>query len=379
MKPKIFLSCSFREEDKDVVEFFTNILNEEFEVLSAKPQDRTDILEKIFPKIRGSEAVFVIFSKRHKIQDKKSWVVPPNVLIEPGYAKALDRPIFGIVEQGVHEKEQGILRFSSRNYPRFERTSLEPKRNDFKDYIKAIKKELSKEISIPYDYTYGVKDTAIYRNGYGVIRIQYGLRCLEDRLPMIITEHAVKLGKTAKKGSILPSLEDLIKGSPTNRRENKPFLAFRIIEGNVKDSSMKPILSETKRSTDKAIYFSFEFSGPFTNDEFFSFEYSCGIPDLFPVCQDDLKPGKRELDRDYAESKFILPPARIGNLTFTLRFEEKSEFLKEPIVKFFGPGGYFIREKPFSEIQKSTLYTVYVETLSINVPHGDIRAEWIPK
>lgn len=358
MKQKIFLSCSFGEEDKDVVEFFTNILNEEFEVLWAKPQDRTDILEKIFPKIRGSEAVFVIFSKRDKIQDKKSWVVPPNVLIEPGYAKALDRPIFGVVEQGVKEKEQGILRFSSRNYPRFKRTSLESKRNDFKDYIKAIKKELSKEISIPYDYTYAVKDTTIHRNGYGMIRHQYGLRCLENRLP---------------------TLEGLIKEPPTNRRENKPFLAFRIIEGNIKDSSVKPIPSKTKKSTDKAIYFNFEFLGPFRNEEFFSFEYSCGIPDLFPVCQDDLKPGKREVDRDYVDSKFILPAARVDNLTFILRFEEKSEFLKEPIVKFFGPGEYFIKEKSFSKIQKSTLYTVYVETLSINIPHGDIRAEWIPK
>lgn len=159
-----FLSCSFREEDKDAITFFKHLLEDEFEVLTAEPEDSTDIYEKIFPKIRTSGIYFVIFSKRSKIEGADDWTPPPDALTETGFALALGRKVFGFVESGITERQLGLVRLSSTNYPRFNRSSLESERKRFSGYIKAAAEELAKIICPPWEYIQATKEVTVYPN-----------------------------------------------------------------------------------------------------------------------------------------------------------------------------------------------------------------------
>lgn len=372
-KPSIFLSCSFRENDKALVTFIKNILDEEFNVLTAEAEDKADVIQKILPKIRTCKGHFALFSRREKFEGKEEWNVPPDVLIETGFSFWHGLKIFGFLEEGVPPEQQGLLRLSSRSYPRFDRKSLENRRKDLQNYVKAVKEELTGEIVNLYETTSVTKEVTVYKNGYGVIRYQYTIQCERD-VPEIFGIHTFGSGSSAKKGFILPHLSELASNGPGVRYDRKPFWATAIIKGNVKEECVT--FEETDYSPE-VIGFKLRIPGPFFASTLLTYEYAWGAPDLFPISGEDMSTGKRCQDLEYVESEFRLPEVRVANFTFVLRFERPVRFSKEPMCEFRGYGDALIEERS-AEVQKSTLYDVYVCKLPVKLPYGRVRAYWVP-
>lgn len=376
-KPICFLSCSFQDGDKGIAAFFKNLVEEEFEVLTAESEDKTDIYEKIFPKIRASRACFAIFSKRSKVEGKDEWTPPPDILVESGFALAHHLRIYGFVEIGIEERQQGLLRFSSTSYPRFDRDRLESRRREYKRYIKEAAKELSQEITNPYDFTHIVKEVTIYRSGYGVVRHQYTAEFIRN-VNDLATDHIFSGGDSAKKGFSLPHLEEMVTSGPQARKDSKFFLATSVVKGSIADDDIK--LYEKIYSTDK-ITFCLKIPGSFTTSSLLMYEWSWGAPNLFPVDLKDLSPGERVQDLEDVVSAFRLPPIGRTNLTFILRFERPVRFTIDPIFRVFGMGDEPLVERTGAqlELQRSSLYIVYVCRLPVIVPNGQVVAQWRPR
>lgn len=277
-KIRSFLSCSFQPEDKGIVCFFNNLLEEYFEVATAEPEDHTDIPGKIFPKIQASQIHFVIFSRRDKIEGQDAWTLPPDILIESGYALAVGRRVFGFVESGIDERQQGLLRFSSTNYPRFERNKLEANRTEFKNYIKAIVRDLNKEIIHPFAYRYVTKEVTIYNNGYGLVRNQYTIEFSKNQSG-VIAKHFVGAGRSVKKGYALPQLAELLSCGPMARRQSKPFLRTAIIKGDVSDEAVGV---EENGYSEKGIKFKIKIPGNFNYSSLLTYEWCVGCPYFIP-------------------------------------------------------------------------------------------------
>lgn len=372
LKPSCFLSCSFREEDQDLVAFFQHLLEEQFEVLTAQPEISTDLYDKIFPKLRSSKVFVGIFSKRG------TEAIPPDVLIEAGFALAHQKRILGFLETGIDERQQGLLRsLNMRNYPRFNRNKLEAARTTFQDYIQAAARELQTVIQNPFECTYVTKEVTIYSNGYGVIRNQYAID-FNKNVTTIIIPHGLSGGSSAKRGYHLPPFNQLLQHGPQVRKASNYFIASSIVKANIQSTEMT--LRETGRS-DEQIKFEVRIEGAFMPSSNLVYEWSCGAPDLFAVNRGELQPGLRVRDLPYVESRLGLPPVitYVAGVTFILRFEKPIHLASEPIFRVYGPGGEVLDEKGATEhVQHSSLYIVYVCRIAIGIPFGKITAQWVP-
>ena len=275
-KPSCFLAHSFRAEDEYIVTFFTNLLEEHFEVLTAKPEDSTDIYNKIFPKLKTSRACFGIFSKRSKVQDEDHWTPPPDILIETGFALAHGQPIYGFVDWQIEEHQLGVLRFSPRSYPRFDKNALEANRTQFRNHIKNAAQDLSAQIITSFDYTNVTKEVTVYRNGYGVIRNQYTVVFNRD-LRELVARHSLGGGRSAKKGYVLPHLAEMLKCGPEVRKDSSCFVAAALVKGAVAEDSLTV---EERQYSPERIDFDIKIRGPFAPLSGVTFEWSWGFPDL---------------------------------------------------------------------------------------------------
>lgn len=371
LRPSCFLSCSFREEDQDLVNFFTHLLDETFEVLTAQPEVSTDLYDKIFPKLRSSNIFVGIFSKRG------TEAVPPDVLIEAGFALANQKRILGFLETGVDERQQGILRsLNMRNYPRFDRTKLESGRLTFKNYIEAAARELQTIIQNPFGCTHVTKEVTIYSNGYGVIRNQ----CVVDfskRVTKIIIPHGLGGGNSAKRGYRLPPFNELLQRGPQARKASDYFFASSIVRANI---GTEMTLYERDHS-DEQIKFDVRIEGTFAPASILVYEWSWGAPHLFAVNRNELQSGLRVQDLPYVESRLSLPPVvtYVAGVTFVLRFEKPIHLAVEPVFRVYSPGGEVLDERSATEhVQHSSLYVVYVCRITIGIPFGRITAQWVP-
>ena len=373
--PRCFLSCSFQPADKGVLTFFKNLLKETFEVLTAESEDETDVRGKIFPKIRPSRAVFVIFSRRDKIASSKKWTAPPDVLIEAGFALALQHEVFGFLEEGIDERQQGLLRLCTTNYPRYDKNDLENKRDQYKLYIQRAAEKLGDQSPYPYDYTHLMKEVTVYRDGYGVVRNQFTLKFYTDT-KTIVSEHMLSGGKSATKGYSLPHLNEMLSNGPQVRKDLGYFFATSIIDG-----AADTITSNEIGHSPETIEFTTTIDGTFTRSSpLLLYEWSWGAPGLFPASAEDLSTGKRVQDLEDVHSVFRLPPSLGAGVTFVLRFEKPISFTKDPVFRVFGQGDLMVAEKTGEVllVQRSSLYIVYVCRFA-SIPYGQVTAQWRPR
>lgn len=250
MGAKVFLSCSFGGHEEEVRTFFVGLLEDVgYEVLWAIPEDDPTILGKVFPKIEESDAVIGIFTRRHKIEGSDSWTSPSSVTYELAFAHRAGKGIYGFVEEGVHRDELGLIKFLGLNFPTFDRARLSKFAHEAKTYarswseLKAVRAEMS------YEYIRYVKDVTVYHNGYGIARTRCTLRCISDELRDI--PHSFSLGGSARKGTFLPDLKKLMKGSARLRWDGSPFLAFRLVE--VPQEGITAEVAGRKRTSRKEI------------------------------------------------------------------------------------------------------------------------------
>lgn len=370
-----FLSCSFAKADAEVVDFFHRLIEEcGLAVLTAEKEDAPFVLGKIYPKINKSDLVIGIFSPRHKIS-KKSHIPAPAIIYELGYATGKGKPVYGFRDKGVDVSALGLLPLDGTNFPKFDRNNLDESRNDLKQYLCSLPMLVNREIKGHFEFLQYAKDVTIYSTGYGVIRLRCTVKVTGDSFKAI--PHVFGLGSSGRKTLTLPSFDVLRKGGIANRWKNKGFFAFRVIEGSFpeKDVLLTPILKDCNR---EKISFMIQFPKIPVGSSF-SYEWSWGSPDLFPIRKEDLLPGKRKKDLDYVCSVL---PSIIGDykdFIFVIRFEGIPQFVQEPIIKVCDGAGDTITERHF-EIQKSALYTNFVAKLQLDKIHGGrIEAQWKPQ
>jgi len=119
---KAFLSCSFAEEDKDVIDFFRKMIASfDINPLIYDYQEIGRLSSKIKEKIINSDCLIAILTKRKKLEGTNFWSPPDWIQHEIALANAYNKPIAVFVEEGV--KVEGLISIEERR-EKFERTNL---------------------------------------------------------------------------------------------------------------------------------------------------------------------------------------------------------------------------------------------------------------
>jgi len=119
---KAFLSCSFAEEDKEIIEFFQKIIkafNIEPEIYNYQEIGR--VPDKVKEHIIKSDCLIAIATRRKKLEDSDYWTCSDWIQHELALANAYNKPIAIFVEEGI--KIEGLISMEERR-ERFARENL---------------------------------------------------------------------------------------------------------------------------------------------------------------------------------------------------------------------------------------------------------------
>jgi hypothetical protein len=99
---KAFLSCSFAPEDKEIVDFFTNIIKSfEIEPELYDYQTIGRVSDEVKAHIIRSDCLIAIATRRKKIEGSDYWTYPDWIQHEITLANAYNKPIAIFFEEGV--------------------------------------------------------------------------------------------------------------------------------------------------------------------------------------------------------------------------------------------------------------------------------------
>lgn len=110
---KAFLSCSFAEDDKNVIDFFEKMIAAfDIDPLIYNYQEIGRVSNKIKEKIIKSDCLIAIATKRKKIEGSNYWICSDWIQHEIALANAYNKPIAVFVEEGV--KIEGLIAMEER-------------------------------------------------------------------------------------------------------------------------------------------------------------------------------------------------------------------------------------------------------------------------
>jgi hypothetical protein len=369
---KVFLSCSFRQDDRKTVLWFHRLLTEcGFEVVWAERPEVGSIPGKLYPMIDACEAAVGIFTRRFKIEGREAWTPPPTVIQELAYASRGGKTLLGFIEEGIPRETLGLLTLEAIEIPSFERDRLEGRRERFKEYIDSLK--AVRKVSANYKFLQYAKSATIYKNEYGVLRYRCAVQVLSDTFETI--RHSFSGAETARKGWTVPPLQEIKGNSITSRWSLQPFFAFRVVNAPFKAEDVR--VRQLPSSSEKGIDFQLKFPSIKLLSSF-TYEWAWGSPGLFPATKEDLLPGRREVDLDYAKSSFQAT-AEVEAFAFCLSFEEPLTFEEAPALRIYDAGGNLIPYGVPFEVTKSAIFTAFIAKISaLEIPGGLVVARWRP-
>lgn len=106
---KVFLSYSYRQEDKELVEGFKVLLEDAgYEVITGEKNQMGSLSKSIKEKIKQADKCVVVMTCRDK-KDNGKYTTSSWLLEEKGLAIAYDIPCLMLVEEGIEEKDFGGL------------------------------------------------------------------------------------------------------------------------------------------------------------------------------------------------------------------------------------------------------------------------------
>ncbi len=110
---KAFLSCSFAENDREIMDFFRKIIKSfDMEPEIYDYQEVGRIPDKVKEYIIRSDCLIAIATRRKKIEDSNYWAYPDWIQHEISLASAYNKPIAIFVEEGV--KIEGFIGMEER-------------------------------------------------------------------------------------------------------------------------------------------------------------------------------------------------------------------------------------------------------------------------
>lgn len=139
--PRVFLSCGFDEDDREIFAWFRRLLEAlEFEVVSGMEPTTHTIPEVVRERISGAHAFVGVLTKRTKVEGTTDWLPPSWVRDEVAIAYSFRKPVAILAEEGV--KVDGIIPQLTK-YERWARAGLGSAAPTLVRYLVVLKNELS--------------------------------------------------------------------------------------------------------------------------------------------------------------------------------------------------------------------------------------------
>lgn len=133
-----FIAMSYNESDKDINQYFMDILralNIHFE--TGERYSKDSISEKVKKRIINSGLLIIIFVKRNKLETGE--YIPPSWLIkERGVAQGSNKDVIVLVEKGIDEKHLAGLNYE-KEMIYFERNNVEAMEKATIKFLEALK------------------------------------------------------------------------------------------------------------------------------------------------------------------------------------------------------------------------------------------------
>jgi len=147
-KVVVFVSASVDPKDREVVQWFSNIIQElEMEPIFAihHPEPRLP-LKKVKNLIQKSHVLVAILTRRSKVEGKDLWKAPEWIQHEIAFAESYEIPIAIFAEQGVDVK-QGIVPWIT-EYIIFDRNNISSYEGKVRKYLKTLKECALKKLPL---------------------------------------------------------------------------------------------------------------------------------------------------------------------------------------------------------------------------------------
>lgn len=355
--------------ESGAVKFFRELLVDVFggerNVLEAKKSNSDSVEGATVHQIDESDAVFVLFTKRHKFISGK-WSAPSGCVYETGYAKAKDVPVLGFIEEGVDLSSVGEITSYSR-LKDFRIDGLKPRSKDksnFKETIKNWRSHFTLETEGDrYDCMDISKKTLVHEDRYGIVRLSRTMKvvALPTEGRPIIFSHALSLEQPERD---LPSLKELTDNQPLKAwKNNKFYLSASLMAG--KQSSLEIGDPKRPKGQKDSMEFSIKFFGKFKVGDEFRYGYEFGAPKMFSP--------------PYHSGFDILNVKKVKRASFAVCFEKSlAEKITDPIFEFCPSVGHNRR----LTIDKSNdvVYSFFrVECREEMLQPGAINATWSKK
>jgi len=417
-KLPIFLSYSFEKtppkwspvSDIEVEEWFEKLLKSHgFKVLSGRKAESRPMLDKIFESVDQSKAIIAIFTGKFKIDTNPNRYLPsPWVLCECAYAQGRFRDaeyiIAGFREKGVAVSDLASITGKNMEIPEFEREHLDRDKDIFVGYLRDLEQRLVYGTSgqktllipkLPYVQTKLHKIVLIYRNGYCTTQNinELSIKNSEEfnsEFSGQIHHHMWNLNKE------FPPLGTMMQNAIHKRKTEPFFYAKTDYIGNKRLET--PLRVEVVDHSGKEIFFKTTFLNEndqppkFKYHDTIRYQYAWGLPNAYPVNEEELEPPKEEIDhKSYCIVEAETSRGPIEDFTLELRFErqcrgnERGElFSKNPIFQTGRITGSYTnwstpRHAPKAinvPLELDMWYEIY--QLHIEKFEGKVRVAWRP-
>ena len=141
-KYNVFLSCSIDEADKDVVDFFKKMISSfEMDPLVYDYSEIGGLTDKIKEKIKKSDCVIALITRRDKIEGSNQWSGPAWVQHEITLGHAFNKPVAVFVEDGV--VIEGLIEREERRVT-FKRNDLLGEIDKISSFLFSLRKHLER-------------------------------------------------------------------------------------------------------------------------------------------------------------------------------------------------------------------------------------------
>lgn len=358
------MGCSFRDEDKDVVDWFISVFEQFFDRVETadKPEIGKDISKKIRDQIDKHNFFIGILTRR----DNTNECLPIWVVQEIEIAKGKDKGVFvfveeGITKLGIHEIEDTYVPFS--------RSELSKCVPDMIHYFNSCEEYSQTNL---YKFNEVINRITIYADGRGIYDRYCELEVISEDFNKV--KHGFSLGESSIKTVTLTPFEKLRDTTRIADRFYKDQSFFyRILEPSEEDV-LKSVDYEGLWGTD-----GFNFSLNFNKQSIGNIiKYAVGFSckDLFPNDTKQLEDGSLRGGATDELKDWLMIRSDVDKLTIIVQFENGYELKGEPYLEI-------IADQPIDheykfEKQSSLFYDTYKVVIGRTTSGFTYYVKWKP-
>jgi len=381
---RAFISRTFRlseSEQCEAADYFVELARKVgLEPVWVKPEADRMVVEHVLRELDGCDIAIGVFTKRHKIDGRDAWTVPPSIVYEMAVASTSGRRLAAFLQKGVDREELGLLDLAGWQIPDFDPSTMRQKkeRERFLHYLKGLTKETAAQRST-YKMVRYEKTVEVFPNEYGIVTHRCRLLVQDRAFKQVV--HYFSLHDNARRDVFLPSFDEL-SSTPVNFWDGKTFFAFRVLDPKSADANNLAIgVESTPKSDNEQIEFAVKLSNQPKLGLVINYEWAVGCPGLFPTTKANLGHGLRKTDSRCCTSTVALGHGGIDDFRYCLKFYGSPNFEQPPTLRLYDSannprvvGGSF-------DLTKGVLGYTFMSS-SLNLSHlssGTVTVEWTPE